>query len=125
VRRCEAIGTTVTNFDQPNSNVGLAEAWNGAKWTLQNTPQPPHQATGLGGVSCISARSCVAVGDIVARWNGAHWSLEKTPATNQLHAVSCTGANRCVAVGGPPAYQVETGPAWYDENVPPVAEQYF
>ena len=125
LRRCEAVGTTVTNFDQPNSNVGLAEAWNGATWRLQNTPQPPHRATGFNGVSCISARSCVAVGDIVARWSGAHWSLEKTPATNQLHAVSCTAHSRCVAVGGPPAYPGEAGPGWDVEDVPPLAEQYF
>lgn len=67
----------------------------------------------LSGVSCSSATSCVAVGDVIngadrqvtlaEHWNGHVWRVLTTPSPgpelNVLSAVSCPRANRCMAVG--------------------------
>jgi hypothetical protein len=68
----------------------------------------------FGGVSCISATACTAVGSyhnsaggtaaLAEAWNGTTWSIQATPkikaaATSVLSAVSCTSARACTAVG--------------------------
>jgi hypothetical protein len=69
--------------------------------------------TSLLGVSCWSAKGCVAVGDalatsadvtLAARWNGHSWTHLNTPnaagaVLSQLNDVSCANAQHCVAVG--------------------------
>jgi hypothetical protein len=90
----------------------LSEAWNGATWTIQKTPNPAGSSDGLDGVSCTSAISCVAVGysvvtssngALVEVWNGATWAIQKTPrpasGSDTLSGVSCTSSTTCTAVG--------------------------
>jgi hypothetical protein len=117
----------------PNYGVkSLVERWNGKRWSIQPTPQSGGR---LGGVSCASARSCVAVGPglcpwwhfdvfclgvrwpgpLVERWNGQRWSIE--PTADPLTAVSCTSPTACTAVG--PANMAErwNGATWSMEPI--------
>jgi len=75
--------------------------------------------TALDGVSCVSAKVCVAVGGaakggdtatnfafrtLAEVWNDGAWRVVPTPeppgyAGSELRAVSCVSANACVAVG--------------------------
>jgi hypothetical protein len=98
--------------------LGLAESWNGKKWT--EVPLPKSGGYGeLFSVSCVSSRYCLAVGGGVAGegtrytpssyvWNGKSWSLEPVPvppkgggstATSMLQGDRCLSATDCVAVG--------------------------
>jgi hypothetical protein len=96
------------------------ERWNGIRWTLQAIPGPRHHAlcgygTPLEGVSCTSARYCVAVGaDNAYAWNGRRWRTLPRPSGapgTALAAVSCAGPGRCAAVGG---WQNGTLLAWWN-----------
>jgi len=109
----------------------LAERWNGASWSGQSLPvspcsivigqgcsgSPPSQT--LNGVSCASARACMAVGyvddgtsehDLAMAWNGSTWTIQATAAapsgtSTSLNAVSCSSAKDCMAAG-----QLAAGP---------------
>jgi hypothetical protein len=84
-----------------------------ARWSLHLLPRPKGSAVSarLNGVSCPTARWCVAVGTVTAgpsadwplieRWSGARWLRQRTPrlASASLDAVSCTPDRTCVAVG--------------------------
>ncbi len=112
VSACTAVGHF---FSTTGIKVTLAERWTGTKWAIQTTPNPSGATgSGLGGVSCISATACTAVGDytgatgasetLAERWNGATWTIQATPnpsaATNSsLSSVSCTSNTSCTAVG--------------------------
>jgi hypothetical protein len=108
---CLAVGSYGT-ID--NAHLTLAEQWTGGStWLARRTPSPDDAFSGLSGVSCTSATSCVAVGDFIngtdrqvtlaERWNGRGWRVLTTsspgPHVNVLDAVSCPRANRCMAVG--------------------------
>jgi hypothetical protein len=102
---CMAVGasTTTTGAVRP-----VAERWNGTRWTIQPTPNPPQGGGFLNGVSCTSASACTAVGTsntgtLAERWNGTRWTIQPTPNPSQgatLSGVSCTSASACTAVGG-------------------------
>jgi hypothetical protein len=100
----------------------LAEAWNGAGWTIHAVPDPAGaSASQLNGVSCTSASRCVAVGyaqqqgvgsdaTLAATWNGSEWTIQSTPnasstqngavvVSDQLNAVACFSPTACTAVG--------------------------
>ena len=78
---------------------GFAELWNGKRWghvtdTLLSDL--------FNGVSCASAKACLAVGDGVARWNGNRWSNVSSNGLGTgwgFNAVSCTSQTSCEAVG--------------------------
>jgi hypothetical protein len=125
--RCLAVGTT-----DPHTDEALAESWNGAKWTVQSIPGLSGSAsvTILNGVSCSSAKSCVAVGDNVAeRWNGSKWTMRK-PArpdgrAGDMSDVSCVRAGVCYAAGSidiegiqNSAAEYWNGSAWSAQGVP-------
>jgi hypothetical protein len=85
---CTAVGEAVLGL--PAGTVTLAERWNGTRWAIQHTPNPPHgnlpgAATAtLNAVSCPSATSCVAVGRsdsgaLAERWNGTTWAIQHLP----------------------------------------------
>jgi hypothetical protein len=95
--------------------VSLIESWNGAKWSLMPSPNPPGGVL-WGGVSCILATECVAVGgydssqtSVIETLNGSVWSVTPNPsdAAEVLFGVSCVKSGTCVAVGD----GIETGPA--------------
>ncbi|HMD94032.1 MAG TPA: hypothetical protein VKG80_15490 [Trebonia sp.] len=108
---CVAVGLYL---DSAGAGIPLAETWNGRTWTPRTLPTPA-RGTGviLNGVSCVSARRCVAVGEyftgggaaaVAESWNGSRWTAATPPAPadsveGDLSAVSCPSAAYCVAVG--------------------------
>jgi hypothetical protein len=112
-RNCMAVGA---RFGGDGRSAPLAELWSNARPHLLAVPRPAARG-GIGsrfsGVSCISPRDCVAVGDNQRRsivvplaqiWNGASWRAIPPPAVPRarvslLTGVSCTRANACTAVG--------------------------
>lgn len=122
---CLAVGVQTTSGELIGIGRGrpLAERWNGKAWSSQPIPNgslPDHESSynPLNGVSCVSARACLAVGFVSAtsafssdnnyplteRWNGSRWtrshsrlptSYDSTPLT----AVSCAARRGCTAVG--------------------------
>lgn len=97
---CTAIGTS--------DGAALIERWNGARWSIEPTPQA--DSTTLMAVSCPLPTACVAVGGyanvvsdpLVEQWNGRGWSVQPTNMTGllpMLNGVSCSSAADCTAVG--------------------------
>jgi hypothetical protein len=87
------------------------------RWSIVPSATPS-RGGGLGGVSCVSATDCTAVGDrdhltLVEQWNGTVWSIVPSPSasgssasgsrSSELDAVSCVSATDCTAVGAPGA----------------------
>ena len=84
------------------------------EWSI--TPSVDAGSIAMGGVSCLNATNCWAVGDTmdagplvslaeVEHWNGSRWLLVASPGPGGslgtwLNAVSCPGVNSCYAVGG-------------------------
>ena len=114
-KTCTAVGGGTPG---PLGQLTLAERWNGARWSIQPTPNPAG-STGslLYGVSCASTdRRCTAVGSynyrqLVERWNGKRWSVRRTPSpagemSSALNGVSCASPKACTAVG---SYAVGAG----------------
>jgi hypothetical protein len=118
VRTCATVGSHV---DEARDQLTLAERWNGASWAVQPTFSS-HAATAqpnsLAGLTCTSARACMAVGTfgglaspfaavgaLAEAWNGRRWAIRRprNPAGTlnvTLAGVSCTSARACTAVGG-------------------------
>jgi hypothetical protein len=131
---CVAVGSHV---ERSGRGVALAERWDGRRWRVQRTPNPaPARVSILNGVSCVSARACLAVGEffggsgvhrpLVERWNGRNWRIVAAPRASRsestsLFAVSCRVGGRCLAVGrsGSAAFAARwTGSRWISTNVP-------
>lgn len=108
---CTAVGNW---FNPSNTEVTLAERWNGTAWSIQTTLNPTTHLSELFGVSCSGATACMAVGDdintsflevpLVERWNGSTWSVLPTPSiagsmASGFQSVSCASATGCNAVG--------------------------
>ncbi len=108
---CIAVGSYVNS----GSTFTLAEAWNGASWTIQTTVNPTARSA-LNGVSCTAADACTAVGSsgptpqtLAEAWDGTSWSLQATPnnlsslsgsiTPNSLSGISCVSSSSCIAVG--------------------------
>ena len=107
VSSCTAIGSY---RNRRGPAIPIAEQWNGINWTLQTIPGPPNKTfEGFGaGLSCASARFCVAVGNyshglFADTWNGAGWQarLITGPVTPPpfINAISCSSSKACLAVG--------------------------
>jgi hypothetical protein len=98
---CTAVGTT---FGPPGSQLGsIAVLSGGATLSRQAVPDvgvPP----GLRAVSCISASSCLAVGEHTQHFDGQVWTAvdagdpSSAPGI-ELHDVDCATASFCIAVG--------------------------
>ncbi|MHB8288138.1 MAG: hypothetical protein ACYDEY_02670 [Acidimicrobiales bacterium] len=84
---CVAAGYYLTqSFTVWTQNLLLT--WNGSSWSLNSAASLSTSASvgnGLLGISCVSARSCVAAGyydssgvfqNLVLTWNGSGWSLD-------------------------------------------------
>jgi hypothetical protein len=103
---CTAAGLSVVSFSGDVTEP-LIESWNGTKWSV--VPNPGRQGAGFnGGVSCVSATFCVAVGTnfnlkaLIESWNGTKWSIVPAHAgtgESDLVGVSCISASNCTAVG--------------------------
>lgn len=107
----------------------IAQTFDGSHW--HNTPAVPvpsgTTSSDLAGVSCVSASSCVAIGDYTTTttghglgetWNGSAWTRHSVPTTGGVffQAVSCAGASACVAAGytstSTTAAEIWNGSAW-------------
>jgi hypothetical protein len=91
----------------------LAESWHGGAWKISATLSPPGFRTmQLSSVSCGTASSCVAVGDLLSHgyallaesWNGHSWRRDAiaSPAGHAggfLADVSCYSPAGCMATG--------------------------
>jgi hypothetical protein len=108
-RFCAAVGNI--NVSQ-NIVKTLIESWNGTRWAVVPSPNRPHARLldGLNSVSCVSARSCTAVGSagvktLIETWNGTAWSIVPSPngpaagGESILDGISCVSASACTAVG--------------------------
>jgi hypothetical protein len=115
---CIAVGQVGIYNGYDSYERTLVERWNGAKWSVQQTPIVGAGNSSLSGVSCVSPTACTAVGSqdpgvprgvpLVERWDGKSWSIQPTPVTQSgggLAAVSCTSTRWCMAVG--------SGQLWY------------
>jgi hypothetical protein len=91
----------------------LSERWDGRTWTVLASPNPNtsrRSTNEFSAVSCLSATSCVAVGDteegagpgdsfrFVGTWNGRDWTIIRT-APFSLPGISCATRRSCFAVG--------------------------
>jgi hypothetical protein len=93
VTRCIAVGT------------GTIDYWNGTTWSAQSGVSSREQ---LDAVSCLTASSCMAVGDQAARmlaeyWNGNRWTAQRPPipkgsTRSLLTGIACS-PDSCMAVG--------------------------
>jgi len=128
---CMAVGALRDSFVVSNPRATSAAMWDGTQWTLAPAPAghlPDDSADHwLGGISCVAADDCWAVGDadvtegtvtgatttlpFASHWDGAAWATSAVPAApsdvpiapggieTHLADVSCVAANDCWAVG--------------------------
>jgi hypothetical protein len=125
----------------------LAASWTGHGWAFAKPPVPAGgiahvRSAYLNGVTCASAKSCVAVGEyflaktnatglFTETWNGGSWAVSAvpTPAGSWaiLWGISCRSAASCVAVGSmtpkgakaaAPLIGVLNGATWSWQAVP-------
>ena len=129
------------------------DRWNGKVWSAMKPAKLPagFRVQLLNGVSCVSPRSCVAVGNVgkpgellavSETWNGKTWSYTKVSwpkgvKNAELNEVRCLSASHCVAVGltgqnpastyltGRAAAVVWNGKAWKAQSVPAPARGKF
>lgn len=111
---CVAVG----NYTSKSGHASVfAVAWNGGGLRLLPAPRAPRGVSDLelDALSCVSARHCVALGDVVARpnaafpllfetWNGTGWTVraKALPAVGDLpllNGISCATATDCVLIG--------------------------
>jgi hypothetical protein len=128
---CTAVGT---GLDNNNFEVGVAERWNGHRWSVQYPHSLPLGSsegvdTYLTGVSCASSTACVAIGygdrgssgsgDLLYQlgdvWNGKAWGPvhQAFAGTEDGDWVSCASSGACLAVGD--AIERWNGSSWSDE----------
>jgi hypothetical protein len=112
---CMAAGAYSTSSSPDGPFQSFTEQWNGKKWAIVPSPNPPGAVqTFLGAVSCTSPLACTTSGEqhsatgivhtVAERWNGAAWRIQATPTPPKaqfasLPGVDCTGPSACLAVG--------------------------
>jgi len=65
---------------------GIAEHWDGSRWTIRRPPAPPGEGPSSSRPACPvrRPRPCVTVGSnqtatLAERWNGTTWTIQRTP----------------------------------------------
>ncbi len=158
---CVAVGSAGVRSDtSTGGSFPMVDAYNGKTWKTSLEPTAIHEPLGLRtrggsdmglvGISCSSAKSCVAVGSwespactcmtprlagaprppvvspVVETFNGRSWSAASTPLFNRvvLDDVSCEGRSFCVASAAPGMY---TAWKWMKPGVlrTPVSAEIF
>jgi hypothetical protein len=103
----------------------LVEAWDGAKWSLVDVPQPGSMRDLLSGASALSTSDVWAVGDqegadgkfetLIEHFDGSKWSVVPSPdpgsTGNHLYGVKAVGPDDVWAVGQ------QLGSAWPDRSL--------
>ena len=106
---------------------GLAEVWNGERWSVSQDIQP-HGFAYFTGVSCSSASNCMAVGQseqedeyFADHWDGSSWAIDpiSVPVGTEDRfnaSVACPAANYCAVsahvIGGEPHRNRAVAFAW-------------
>ncbi len=108
---CMAVGLAVNGS---GAELPYAALWRNGGWSVEPVKPVAGANAVLEGVSCSSARSCVAVGfsessarvksALTEMWNGAAWSpaSPQAPAeagSSMLSGVSCASPEACTGVG--------------------------
>jgi hypothetical protein len=108
---CVAVGSYGPG---PNNQFPLAMLRTGTAWALKPAPHSAGvQISLFNGVSCATARFCIAVGytratphdpnttALLDQWNGTSWTSQAVPSPAEaiLSAVSCPAQAYCLAVG--------------------------
>ena len=138
---CWAVGY----YDTGVAYQTLVLRWNGATWTVADSPNTDTtRENRVWGVSCAAADECWAVGrhfdgtaylTLTERWDGNAWSIVDSPNAdgapdNNLQGVTCAGPGDCWAVGNwgvgsgtaQPLIQHWDGSAWSSVDAPPPTE---
>lgn len=125
---CQALG------GRDDDRAVAAARWDLRGWHAERVPEPisaPQNIT-IAGVSCASARFCMAVGEysrgararpsaafrertLAELWNGSRWRLVRTPSpthNSELGGVSCTSRSSCTAVGSTAAGEWALAERW-------------
>ena len=122
---CTAFGVYTTTSYQV---LPMVQTWNGTSWTVR--PVPAHNGLGvsLTGLSCLTAASCVAIGQyrtqtgagpLAASWNGRTWTDQSARPTARpadtvtLTGISCDSASACMAVGAT-ATPITSAAEWWN-----------
>jgi hypothetical protein len=112
---CMASGAYSTSSSPDGPFKSFTERWNGKKWAIVPSPNPPGAVqTFLGAVSCTAPSACTTTGEqhsatgivhtVAERWNGTTWRIQATPNPPKaqfanLPGLACTGPSACLAVG--------------------------
>jgi hypothetical protein len=139
---CPSVSACMAGGDIVAFGGSLAESWNGRKWSIQKTDDPPNLfPASFNGVACTSPRACVAAGTstnltsnevspLAERWDGTDWwrmSIVVPPTGRSgmydsgFVGVSCVSSTACVAVGGadgPNLIELWNGADWAIEPAP-------
>jgi hypothetical protein len=103
-KHCVAAGSSEGSAGAPSP---LADEWDGREWSVTTGANLGGDSY-FEGVACLSARSCLAVGNyhnlasLAAWWDGATWTVRPYPhpgTFSVLNAIACLSADRCAAVG--------------------------
>ena len=108
---CAAVGSQLSHWQVTAT---VAEAWDGASWSLQRAPGPAVATqSDLSAVACPATADCFGVGQagtdsgtgtLTQHWDGTAWATQRTPAnpgfSDALDGITCTSATACTAVGG-------------------------
>ncbi len=111
-RSCIAVGFYFYYLpDKDTRNVAFSESWNGLAWKMTKMAQAAGSSAAPDSISCVSARRCLAVGELYSpnrqtafaeRWNGTTWRMtrvsEPTRSVSDFSSVSCASAKNCIAV---------------------------
>jgi hypothetical protein len=111
-KSCVAAGSMDNHSAVPPKT--LIEHWNGLRWSVEPSPNPPGAVdSALWGISCPARTSCTAVGDsastattqttLVERGSGSSWTIVPSPGVTgsqtMIDAVDCRSVSGCTAVG--------------------------
>jgi hypothetical protein len=138
-KACIAVGLSLNGA---GAQEPLTEILGAGGWVVQKAPLPDGGKIGrLHGVSCTTAKHCIAVGyvsngssdavPVAASWDGRSWTVEKIPVpasseASNLTSVSCATSDACTAVGDfltrtnqhVPFAETLTGATWAVETLP-------
>jgi hypothetical protein len=117
--------TAVGEYESEKARYALVERWNGKTWQAERTPVPSGEETPasewLEGISCPSAKECIATGGyarqeevgggggsfevaLAEQWNGKTWTLLANPFSGEFSSgfshVVCVSSTSCTALGG-------------------------
>jgi hypothetical protein len=119
VTSCLLVGAAGTTRKTAHGIVYISHAtaysWNGTTLAKLSVPAPAGaRTTELGGLSCATTTTCMAVGNYTnahgawltyaAAWNSGTWQVQSTPNIRgerftTFQGISCSSATTCMAVG--------------------------